>query len=77
MIELFTAIGYINMLALFAGVPYLGFGILLQSNAFTFEPQDWLTIPKVKARMPESIEPDMDTVLSILAHRAHMEERGL
>ena len=41
---------------------------------------DWRCLPapvKKQVRMPKSIEPDMDTVMMVLDHRAHMEERGM
>lgn len=42
---------------------------------------DWNPPPppvkKAKPAMPVSIEPDMDTVLMVMNHRAHMEGRGI
>ena len=72
MIAIFITAGYIVMYFGFCIVPFMMIYIAINSSYFDYDPPVYK-----KPQMPKTIEPDMDTVLSILAHRAHMEERGL
>ena len=66
------AIGYLYAFMMWCILPQVILGIIFDAEIeYDAKP------PEPKPDMPESLEPDWDTVQMVLDHRAHMERRGI